>query len=44
MGSWAIEDVTSLRGDLLTSVNWGLEALMGKIEWEVVFGDTMTVK
>ena len=39
--SWAVEDIASLRDD---SVNWGLEALMGKIELEVFFGDTMTVK
>ena len=35
--SWAIVDVGSLGDDLLTS-------LMGNIGWEIVLGDTISVK
>ena len=42
MESWSIEDVASPRGDSFTSVDWGLEEVMDKIE--VGFGDTMIVR
>ena len=44
MESWAIEDVASVGGVSVISVDWILVASMDKIGWEVVFGETETVR
>ena len=45
-GSSGVWDVASLRGDSLTLIDWGLEALIGNMGEDGVFSDTtcMTVK